>query len=372
MELRARTSQFVFMALAAALPSLIACGTPAAPQPPSLYLPQPVTDLAATRNGNEVFLQWTMPKRTTDRVLLKGDQDAHICRSVENGPCETAGDAKFAPNLPARFTDHLPGPLVSGPPRLITYTVELRNRLGRTAGPSNPAYSAAGAAPIAAIAFAGEARADGVLLHWQPVQDSQGSEATFLRLDRTLVPKAAISTRPSSASQRKGIEVPSQQTLEVPFADQHDPARTLDKDAALDNTYTYMAQRIARLTLSGHSIEVASAPSETITVNARDIFPPSVPSGLVTVASPDEHVIDLSWSPNPESDLAGYIVYRRESGSNPTPARISPAQPVPTPSFRDSNARPGTRYAYSISSIDQDGNESARSPEVEETLPGSN
>src|ERR1700748_1200435 len=114
MERPAGTSHFIFMALAAALPSLIACGTPAAPQPPSLYLPQQVTDLAATRNGNEVFLQWTMPQRTTDRVLLKGDQDAHICRSIENGPCAPAGDAKFAPNVPARFTDHLPAPLVSG------------------------------------------------------------------------------------------------------------------------------------------------------------------------------------------------------------------------------------------------------------------
>jgi hypothetical protein len=356
------------MVLAAALPSLIACGIPAPPQAPTLHLPQPVADLTAMRTGNDIHLHWTMPKRTTDRVLLKGDQDAHLCRSLENGPCETAGDAKFAPNAPAEFTDHLPAALVSGASKLLVYRVELRNHRGRTAGPSNLAYSAAGAAPAQAAAFAADVRADGVLLHWQAEQDA----STLLRIDRVLVPKPGASTKPSSATMRKGAEVPPQQTLEVPFAAQHDPARAFDKDAALDHTYRYTALRIARLTLAGHSIEVASAPSETITVNARDIFPPAVPSGLVTVASPDEHAIDLSWSPNAESDLAGYVIYRREAGSSSAPVRISPAQPVPAPAFRDSNAKPGTRYVYSVSSIDQDGNESARSQEIEESLPGLN
>lgn len=361
---------------------------PANPQPPSLYLPQPVTDLAATRSGSDVHLHWTMPKRTTDRIQLKGDQEARICRSVENAACETAGNAKFAPDKPADFTDHLPAALISGSPRLVTYTIELRNRRGRTAGPSNQAFIAAGSAPAQATAFAADVRADGVLLHWQPAQDSEGSGANLLRIQRTLVPKPGSkpeskpgeSAKSSSTSERKGAEVPPQQTLEVSFpalrdTDQHDPARTpdtgrtLDKDAALDNTYRYTVQRIVTLEIGKHKLEIASTPSETITVNTRDIFPPAVPSGLVTVASPDEHAIDLSWSPNTENDLAGYAIYRREAGSNSAPVRISPAQPVVAPAFRDANAKPGTRYAYSVSAIDHDGNESVRTPETEESLP---
>ena len=103
MKQRARASLF-FIPLAAVLLFLTACGMVAPPQPPSLHLPQPVTDLTAIRVGNDVHLHWTMPKRSTDRVLLEDDQDAHICRSLANGSCDPAGDAKFAPEKVADFT----------------------------------------------------------------------------------------------------------------------------------------------------------------------------------------------------------------------------------------------------------------------------
>jgi hypothetical protein len=364
MDQRARASLF-FLSLAAVLPFLAACGMVAPPQPPSLYLPQPVTDLTATRVGNDVHLHWTMPKRTTDRVLLKGDQDAHICRSLANGPCDPAGDAKFAPETGADFTDHLPAVLTSGPRRLVTYTVELRNRRARTAGPSNSAWTAAGTAPSPAVAFTADIHTDGVLLHWQPAPDA----STIIRIQRTLVPKQGVTAKQSSAQARKGAEAAAQQTLEVSYASGHDPAHAFDKDAAFDQTYRYTAQRIEALTLATHKIDIASDPSPTVTLNTRDIFPPAVPTGLVAVSSPDEHAIDLSWSPNTENDLAGYIVYRREAESSAAPTRISPAQPIAGPAFRDAAAVPGKRYGYSISAIDQDKNESARSPEVEESLP---
>jgi hypothetical protein len=365
MAQRAKAPYVLLMVLAGALPSLTGCGIPAAPQAPSLYLPQPVTDLTAARSGNDVHLHWTMPKRSTDKVQLKGDQEAHICRRVENGPCEAAGDAKFAPQAIADFTDHLPSALSSGEPRLITYTVELRNRHGHTAGPSNAAFSAAGSAPAQAAGFAADVRADGILLHWQAAQDS----GTCLRLDRVLVTKPGESAKPNSNEARKGAEAPPEQSLEAVFENHADPGRVFDKDAALDHTYRYTALRIAKLTLAGHSIEVSSAPSAPIVVNAKDIFPPAVPGGIASVASPDEHAIDLSWTPNTENDLAGYVVYRREAGSSAAPVRISPVQPLAGPAFHDDTVKPGVRYAYSVSSIDLDGNESTRSQEVEETLP---
>ena len=374
MEQRRRASLFVFINLTAALsflalPLLTACGTPGPPQPPSLHLPQPPTDLTAARIGNEVHLHWTMPKRSTDRVLLKGDQNAHICRSIAKSPCESAGDAKYGPLAAADFTDHLPAALTSGSPKVITYTVELRNARGRTAGPSNPAYSASGVALTKPTSFHAEIRIDGVVLDWQPAPD----RSTLIRIERTLIPKPGSSekaaSKPTSASMRQGADVPLLQTLEVPYAAQHDPARAFDKDAAYDQSYRYTAQRVTTWTLDGHKIEIASDPSDAFTLNTRDIFPPIVPTGLIAVASPDEHVIDLSWSPNAENDLAGYVVYRREAGSSAAPVRISPDQPVATPAFRDANPRPGTRYAYSVSAVDQDHNESARSQGTEEALP---
>jgi fibronectin type 3 domain-containing protein len=38
-------------------------------------------------------------------------------------------------------------------------------------------------------------------------------------------------------------------------------------------------------------------------------------------------------------------------------------------SFRDTTAQRQHTYAYSVSAVDQNGNESKQSPEVEETLP---
>ena len=37
------------------------CAAPGPPQPPSLELPQPVTDLKAVRKGDKVLLAWTLP-----------------------------------------------------------------------------------------------------------------------------------------------------------------------------------------------------------------------------------------------------------------------------------------------------------------------
>ena len=364
--MKRRVRAFIsFIPLTAMLLFLVACGMVAPPQPPSLYLPQPITDLTATRINNEVHLHWTMPKRATDRVLLKGDQDAHVCRSFWSNPCDPAGDAKYAPEAQADFIDHLPAALTSGPPQLITYTVELRNHRGNTAGPSNPVWSASGPAPAQAKSFVPEIHTEGVLLQWQPTPDA----SSFIRIQRTLVAKTTAVPKQSSALLRKGSEVPAQQTLEVAYNPQHDPAHAYDKDAAFNQEYRYTAQRIQTLTLSGHKIEIASEASPAVTLNTRDIFPPAVPTGLVAVASPEEHAIDLSWSPNPENDLAGYIVYRREEGAAATSTRISPAQPIPGPAFRDTTAVPGKHYAYSVSAIDQDKNESQRSPEVEESLP---
>jgi len=332
------------------------CGLPSAPLPPSLKLPEPVTDLAVVRQGDLVRLHWTMPKRTTDKVVLKGAQQAHICRRIEAGPCDTAANLPFDSAAPADFVDHLPSAVTAGPPRLMTYTIELLNHAGQTAGPSNAAFTAAGAAPPRVDGLTATAQPDGILLKWQPA-----AGGAILRIRRVLVTKPGSPT----PSQTTGSPVPPEQTLEVTGPDQ---GRAIDRDAALDHTYRYSAERIQKLTLGGNTFEVLGAPSELVTIDARDVFPPATPRDLQAVADPEAHAIDLSWVPDTESDLAGYIVYRRDTALSVPPVRLSPPNVV-APSFRDVNARPGHRYAYSVSAIDRDGNESPRSAETEESLP---
>src|SRR5580692_9551084 len=65
----------------AAASTLAGCGMPGAPLPPSLNLAVPVNDLSAARTGGQVALTWTMPAKTTDKVVLKGDITVRICRN---------------------------------------------------------------------------------------------------------------------------------------------------------------------------------------------------------------------------------------------------------------------------------------------------
>ena len=96
-------------------------------------------------------------------------------------------------------------------------------------------------------------------------------------------------------------------------------------------------------------------------------FPLRCPRGLVAVADAAAGAIDLSWSPDSDSDLAAYRVYRRDAHGG-LPAQRIASVGVET-SYRDTGAQPEHTYAYSVSAVDQSGNESKHSPEVEETLP---
>src|SRR3954462_14141657 len=65
---------------------LVGCGTPGAPQPPSLRVPKPVDDLAATRKGDRVLLTWTPPTQTTDGENIRHAGTTLVCRGVNDFP----------------------------------------------------------------------------------------------------------------------------------------------------------------------------------------------------------------------------------------------------------------------------------------------
>ena len=347
------------------------CGQTGVPLPPSLNLPTPVTDLSASRVGDRVRLQWTMPRRTTDKLPLKGNQAVHICRKLESGVCEAVADKGFAAEKPAAYEDVLPPEFATGPPHLLTYFVEVRNHQGHTDGASNAAYTAAGAAPPAIGGFSGMIQANGVLLQWQPARIAGEKQTTVLH--RILL-SAPTALKPAKKTAFGGQSAtPPVQTLAVAAEEDADPGKALDRDALFDQKYSYSANRVGKLALAGHSIQIEGTPSETITVDTKDVFPPSVPESLAVVPVPDEGSIDLSWTPDMEPDLAGYIVYRRDAASAGPPERDLQKpitrKPIPEPAFRDTTAQRGREYAYSVSAVDRSGNESARSPEVTETLP---
>jgi fibronectin type 3 domain-containing protein len=114
--------------------------------------------------------------------------------------------------------------------------------------------------------------------------------------------------------------------------------------------------------------EVEGEDTPEVKVFANDVFPPAVPTGLQAVFSGpgQQPFVDLVWTPDTDADLAGYNVYRRESGESVVKLN---SEPVRTPAFRDTQVASGKSYFYSVSAVDQHGNESARSEEATETVP---
>jgi hypothetical protein len=266
-----------------------------------------------------------------------------------------------APGKSGSFTDTLPASLATGAARPVSYFVELRNKRGRSAGLSNAAIVLAGEAPRPIEGLKAEVRKQGAVLSW-----SADGENGAVRLERKLL------TPPASKSQH-GPLAPAPEAIKVTMlvdagAEQ---GRAFDKTIRLGESYEYRAQRVSRVDVNGKTLELAGEFSSPIDVEAKDAFPPSVPTGLAAVATAGENgaapAIDLSWQPNTESDLAGYAVYRHEGDGEWK--RISAATATIEPAFHDPQVKPGQIYHYAVSAVDKGGHESDRSAEAQETVP---
>ena len=348
----------IFLACTAA-----GCANPGPPRPPSLHLPKIVTDLTAKRDGNEVRLSWTTPARTTDELKIDGAVTAELCRSTAAAATCTPFSRKVVQLGPSEATDPLPPTLRTDPQRLIQYQVRLLNGQQHSAGYSAPAFAAAGAAPPTVTAFKVQATAQGALLQWEP-KDAADS----IELDRLHSPDAAVTLAPEKGPRTAKepaelhLRADRNNSAEMPF--RTDAGGTVDATARRGETYVYTAQRVRKVVLGGNALEIRSAPSPPVSITIRDTFPPQPPTGLETIAaglSSASPAIDLSWRPNIEPDLAGYLVYRQELSAAGAPlgppVKLTPA-PIQEPGFHDATVVAGHIYSYTVTSIDETGNES--------------
>jgi len=96
------------------------------------------------------------------------------------------------------------------------------------------------------------------------------------------------------------------------------------------------------------SLQIQGPASPPTCVVPIDTFPPRPPTGLVAVAS--EGAISLVWDPNPERDIAGYLVLRRAS-TGATLETLTP-EPIEGTSFRDANVSAEENYVYAVQAVD--------------------
>jgi hypothetical protein len=354
-----RSGFFITLLLA----GLAGCGSPGIPHPPSLKLPQSVTDLRAERKGDRVFLSWTAPVRTTDSQLISEAGIARICRTLntpptdcQSSPGRTASpqpDEK-APRPPkASFTDSLqPSDFSNDPAAQLFYAVSVYNENGRTAGLSNIVSVPAVGSPPPPSNFTAQVTAQGVELSWSGTQNaaSISNVEHFYRVyrsqdgsnDKVIAGELAVDSTP--------------------------PLQVIDHSFDWEKTYNYWGTIVTRIHVGGSERSFEGDDTPAVKIFAHDVFPPAVPTGLQAVYSGvgQARFIDLIWGPDTDADLAGYNVYRKEGSSAPVKINV---EVVKVPAYRDTAVQAGHTYTYTVTATDVRGNESARSAEASESVP---
>jgi hypothetical protein len=360
-----RRIQLKVLWIPAALILCAACATVAPPQPPSLDLPKSPSDLHARRKGDRVFLNWTIPRTTTDRQSIHELGPTQICRSAVvklsqcgvpvgkvtiQAPPESATAKQKAAGS---YTDSLPTDLeTDSPSAFATYAVEVLNRDNRGAGISNQVHVPLLRTLPPPSNLQARVMAEGVVISWN------GQPAS-----------AASTLRHVYRVYRGEPGHTSAMVAEIP-ADTNDPRFTFtDSEIEWQKTYEYHADTVTLFSEPGKKVvEVEGDDTTAVKVFADDVFPPSVPSGLQAVSSgPGKQLfIDLIWAPVSDVDLAGYNVYRRTDGGSAVKVNTKPLR---VPAYRDNTVDHAKRYAYSVTAADSRGNESAHSEEATETVP---
>lgn len=352
----------------------VGCGAPGEPTPPTPPVPVAVTDLAAHQAGDGVQLTFTIPAKTISGDPLTAPPAIEVLRGSLRP--DGSPDAKSF-----RVTTTIPGALVTNyrledrvqllVPISIeeirahsgdTFTYRVRTRASRKRASADSNAVSVRMVPVAEriTSLQGTVTESAIELNWQPpTRTSTGDALTAIteyRLYRGELDPASADSAARDISQAK---------WKSPLALLAASPTNSYRDTLFDfgKTYLYLVRALIPPAVSN---SVESSDSNPAIVTPRDIFPPAVPQGLVAaviVGSPtNAPEVDLSWSINVETDLAGYRVYRSEQEG--TPGQLVTSDLLLSPAYRDTSVQPGHRYWYSVTSVDRSGNESAPSAPV--------
>jgi hypothetical protein len=340
------------------------CAAPGAPLPPSLRLPVAVDNLSAIRKGNRVVLTWSPSTETTDHQPIHWPTTTRICRVLNQFPINACGEVvkeipatELVSVVPAArrplvsFEDVLPPTLID-PRNQATYAVEIVNRHGRSAGLSNQMRISLVPSPPPPAGFRASLDAQGPLLEWSVQSAPVHAPGISYRL--------RIYRR---ARGKKEFALSSEQLYRP------GEGQARDSNFEWEQEYDYKIASLTVVAVPERPVaEVEGDDSGLVHLIVHDVFPPAVPSGLQAVFSSvgQKPFIDLTWAPNTESDLAGYIVYRRTAAS---PFVAVSGAPLKAPAWRDNDIQTGQTYYYTVSAIDLRGNQSVQSLPAEESVP---
>lgn len=369
----------VLLPFAAACALLLSgCGYAGEPKPPASLRPLKVSELQAVERGSKIEIAFYLPWETTEGLPVTGTPDTELRVGVLPVPWNQDTWRAASERIPVPEVSVARGASGSGGARPGSGAKAARPASGAT-GPSGgrlrslfgrgtPAPPRKTAAPdkdlllrtvaIDAAKYSGKTIVIGVLVHGPKGRDDGWSIVQMAVLPPLPVPLALTAADAPGA-------VHLQWTADAPLFRiyRRQPADSAwvqigesTQPAFDDTTFTYgktwqYSVKSARKT--GDNLMESDA-SAVFTFTPVDRFPPAVPSGLVAIAG--TRSAELVWDRVPDSDLAGYRVYRNG---------VKIADGLVTPAYSDKEVTAGSRYSYQVSAVDQAGNESAKCAAVE-------
>ena len=337
--------------------TLAGCGAPGAPLPPSLGIPKPVENLQAVRKGETVTLTWSAPTETTDGELIRKTGKMLVSRTVAGSVTQVA-ELALPPALdeqqPSSTTkDSIASLLPAAPADFAEYRVLSQSRSGKRDRASNLAAVPLVPTPATPQRVQAVAVPQGISLTWDQAWPPQNRTHLSTQYLYKIMRRAEDSKTPVVVAQ------PNAGNEAMAF---------VDTGIEWQKHYDYWITPVTQWQGTVIKGEVEGDDSPVVSIFADDKFPPAVPESLQAVFSgmAQQPFIDLTWTPVTDADLAGYNVYRHVGDE--APVKIN-SELVKTPSFRDTDVKPGTKYFYAVSAVDLRANESERSKEASETVP---
>jgi hypothetical protein len=343
------------------------CGAPGDPVPPSPPVPAAIKDLTAHQAGDGVQLSFTLPSNSISGEKLPAPPAVEILRgTVRSDGSADAKSFRVVYTIPGalvdsyradgqvRFTDPIaPEETKLHPGGAVTYIVRTCASQKRASTDSNVATLRM--FPVPAPIASAEARVteSAVELTWPvPARIAAGEPApaiTGYRIYRRELHSSAPSSSPEELPQSKPES-------HIALLASSESNNYRDTSVVFDHTYVYIVRSVIQV----EGDELESSDSQPVAVTPHDTFPPASPQGLVAALlpgpAPSTVLVDLSWSINLETDLAGYRVYRSEQEG--TRGQLVTPDLLPTPAVRDRSVQPGHRYWYTVTAVDRAGNES--------------
>lgn len=349
------------------------CGAPGEPTPPTPPVPTPITDLAAHQAGDGVELVFTLPSKSISGERLSVTPSVEIHRGARrpNGTPDpksfrvvytipgTLVENYFAAGR-VRFTDPIsPEETKAHPGNIFAYLVRTRVSSKRASADSNVVTARVFPVPETISSVHPQLTESAIELSWTaPLRTSAGDLCASIsgyRIYRGEIAPGAPTPSGKDLSAMKWI-------APLALLGTSSTNGYHDMQFEFGKTYVY----VVRTVINQDGTEIESDNSDPATVVALDTFPPAAPQGLVAAvlpgAAPSTLVVDLTWSLNLETDLAGYHVYRSEQEG--TRGQLVTPDSLPVPALRDNSVEPGHRYWYTVTAVDRAGNESAPSTTV--------